>query len=99
LIALANNYGENARYFSATMFAMWTPGADTRCTDNQCAIPIPLGSLTWQFTGDAINSLKTQMNGGYTFPLWQKNAASVSAPNILYDDAYPLWSPPVDNPL
>jgi hypothetical protein len=61
---LPSNYGELQRSFNATMYLRWAPSAGGSCTaGNACTIPIPLGSATWWWNGDAINTLVPQGNG------------------------------------
>lgn len=101
-VPLLNGYGEYARSFSAIMYLMWVPTADTRCNGSTCTIPVPLGSVSWHFSADAINSLQTgqtQFSGNvYTFPVWQENAGP-QQPGIFQQSAtYPTWSGTI-NPL
>lgn len=61
--------GEAARSFSANMYLVWTPSADSRCpSGNACTIPVPLGSVSWQYFADATNTLANQTNGTTWLP-------------------------------
>jgi hypothetical protein len=56
---LPNTDGERAEVFNAITYLMWTPTADSNCTDGAlCTVPVPLGSLSWNFQGDTINTLQ-----------------------------------------
>jgi hypothetical protein len=66
--------GEASRVFSATMYLMWDPAIPlagqnscstaTPTAASTCAsIPVPLGNVSWGFSADTINTLKTQSNG------------------------------------
>lgn len=56
--------GERQRIFSATMYLEWIPNADlSGCGFGaDCTIPVPMGTIPWQWEGDAINTLKQQPN-------------------------------------
>jgi hypothetical protein len=45
--------------FAATMYLLWTPGANPQCNSSgtPCVIPVPLSLVNWRFKGDAINTL------------------------------------------
>lgn len=51
-------WGEEARSFYATTYLMWEPQADPNCVGGDCTIPIPLGSIAWEWKDDAINTAK-----------------------------------------
>jgi hypothetical protein len=69
-IGLVSDRGEQARSLSATMYLMWTPVADTRCTSGAaCTIPVPQGYVNWSFCGDAVNTLATQQSNDTTWTL------------------------------
>jgi hypothetical protein len=53
LIQLISPYVSVSRAFSATMYLMWNP-------DLPSSIPVPLGFITWEFSGNAINTLFPQ---------------------------------------
>jgi hypothetical protein len=83
--------------------------ADSRCTGNGCTLAVPLGSVNWQFTGDAINTLITQQAiigvQRLTFPLWIMKAWPSSQGPFQPSNfsptpatAFPTWSK-VNNPL
>lgn len=64
---------EGNRVFSATMYLMWLPANSIPPSppanfNFELSIPVPLGSITWTYGGDAINTLQLQntTNGGTT---------------------------------
>jgi hypothetical protein len=75
--ALPPGYGEGWEAFEATMYLMWDPGLPSGCipastnpqtlvsTQSTCAnsIPVPLSSVTWFWSGCAVNALSNQTNG------------------------------------
>jgi hypothetical protein len=99
---LPQELGEFARDFSATMYLMWDPLIPVGCTggiNGTCAsIPVPLASVTWRSTGDAINTLKTQPNGT-TWTLScsgpDSNGNGLASPVHVSvpatDKDYPIW--------
>jgi hypothetical protein len=45
---------EFIRNFSATMYLMWTPNPASGCSNGAaCTVPVPLGSVSWHWSGDA----------------------------------------------
>jgi hypothetical protein len=57
------SFGEQQRYFDATMYLEWIPNAAALCNvGSACTIPVPLGGANWFWTGDAINTLTNQNN-------------------------------------
>lgn len=54
--------GEWADSFSAVTYLRWIPNTDSRCTGNACTIPVPLGSSSWGYSDDAINTQMLQAN-------------------------------------
>jgi len=101
-IALPSIYGEFAREFSATMYLLWQPIADTRCSGTACAVPIPLTSVAWWFAGDAIDTQEVLQNEGYTFPQWNLNFGAYpgasSNGGFQAGTTYPTWKSTL-NPL
>lgn len=101
-IILMPQYGETQKYQNSTMFLLWTPNADTSvCTDGTtsypCSIPVPLGSLTWLWTGDAINTLEpltgSDSFGSFTYPEWVVNCGSGSNGGFQTSaPSYPQWT-------
>jgi hypothetical protein len=75
---LPSIYGEGWESFTATMYLMWDPALPSGCTAaktvqnsdgtftstaSTCtSIPVPLSSVTWHWSGCAINTLATQPN-------------------------------------
>jgi hypothetical protein len=54
---LPSAVGDMEREFAATMFVRWIPQADPSCTSGAaCTIPVPLGSESWGWCGDAVNT-------------------------------------------
>ncbi len=92
-IPLPPIWGEVKRAFSATMYLMWDPALPVGCKPGYTctSIPIPLGSLNWQWTGDAINTLQPQVNQDVLFPLWVKNCSTALNGRFQYSDSYPTW--------
>lgn len=82
-IGLYSNDTEATVSFGAIMYFMWQSN-----TPN--SIPVPLGSVSWQWTGDAVN------NGS----LWALNPNSNntgSSNGFVASNAYPEWSTHVTN--
>jgi hypothetical protein len=107
-LVLMQQFGEEARSFSAQMYLMWTPNNDSRCTGTGCTIPVPFGSITWQFQGDAVNTLrvvsKTTVSGTATFPVWTLNTLSSNDAGWESDtgfqpgNSFPSWQNTDTNP-
>jgi hypothetical protein len=71
--------------FSATMYLMWTPPAASGCTNGSaCTISVPLGSVSWQWSGDATYSAQTQK--------WSLKSGSGSASAFVAGSSYPSWN-------
>lgn len=96
-IGIIDSNSEVAARFHATMYALWAPTAANGCSiigSLPCTIPIPLGSIGWTFTGDAINTLSTST--GATGTPWilnscsSGNAGNFNAPNG--SSGYPQWT-------
>ena len=53
-----------------------------------------LGSVTWQFTGDGINTLGVgqSQNGQYTFPIWTLNEGSDAPGQFQPGSQFPVWT-------
>jgi len=61
---LQQNYGKLEVLFDATAYLMWRPNTASGCSAGAaCNITVPLATLSWTWTGDAINTLKTTQNG------------------------------------
>ena len=81
--------GEVERSFNATTYLMWTPNAAAGCTGGEaCAIEVPLATLSWSWTGDAINTLQNQNNGS-TWTLTGCQTCSNGQPQPTA--SYPQW--------
>jgi|GEM_PF-3040341 len=72
-------YAEYQRSFSATMYLMWDPQLPS-------SIPVPLESVSWGFSGCAINTLLPQ-NNGTTWTL----QCGLAAPSTPQPSGYPEW--------
>jgi hypothetical protein len=95
--------GEFANSFSATMYLMWTPDVLNGCPNGSaCTIPVPLGSVTWQFAGDAINTLKVVQTSSGFFPMWMLNPMGPPPPSsgafVPDTTSFPGWTQ-VINPM
>ena len=80
-IRLFSNESEAKANFSATMYMMWTPTLTA-------AIPVPLGSVSWSWSGDAVQ------NSG-TWSLGSNNSASSTA--FSAGISYPVWTTHITN--
>jgi hypothetical protein len=93
-IYLLPGYGEQQRYFQATMYLMWIPPANPNCGSGAaCTIPVPQGQVGWSFVADAINTLQPGLNQGVSYVVWIKNNCSGGAlldyqPNT----SHPQWT-------
>ena len=83
---------------------MWTPMNAAACTSGSaCAIPVPLGSVEWKFSADAINALVGQTN----LTVWILNCQSKTPQNPVPFQAsnpaqdsnysYPTWTKVINN--
>ena len=79
-IPLYTNASEATASFSATMYLMWQPSLTS-----SPVIPVPLGFITWQWSGDAV-----QNAGAWSF---KQTPASPSASLFTPSTSYPPnWS-------
>ena len=72
--------------FAATMYAMWTP------SDVSNPLPVPLGYVTWGYSGDAIQNLSTAV--------WSINPNTTSkgtAGSFVPSSTYPTWTTTIVN--
>jgi len=91
-------YGEVARSFSAQMYLMWVPSAGiTGCT-LLCEMPVPLGVVYWQYSGDTINTGQTTFFGGVAIPEWTNNSGWAWTSGFLQPASFPVWTMTI-NPL
>ena len=101
---LPSMYGEGWESFTATMFLMWDPALPSGCTPastdprtlqstaSTCAsIPIPLSSVTWHWSGCAINTLANQANGT-TWSLSTTNGCPVQTLGTSQSAGFPEWT-------
>jgi hypothetical protein len=94
-LIFCQGWGEFARSFSATIYLLWTPAAGaTGCSGSACTIPIPLGSVNWQWAGDAINTLYPTTTGWTVSP---PSGCTGPSQGSIYQafapvSAYPSWS-------
>ncbi len=93
-IPLPPTWGELQRGFSATMYLMWDPTLPTGCiSDSTCtSIPVPLGTVSWGWTGDVINTLQPQSYQGVSFPLWILNCERPWKEVFQSSAVYPTWN-------
>jgi hypothetical protein len=63
--------------FSATMYLLWSSGLTN-------SIRVPLGSVSWQWSGDATYSAQTQT--------WNLKSGSGSASAFVAGSSYPSWN-------
>jgi hypothetical protein len=88
--------GEGSRKFSAMTYLMWTPNAASGCSGAACTIPVPVGTLSWSYCSDAINTLVTQ-NNGTTYSLACSSVPSTpipfrtSIPATDPSSSFPVW--------
>lgn len=73
-------YGEYQRSLNATMYLMWDPQLPS-------SIPVPLESVSWGYSGCAINTLSPQSNG----TTWTLQCG-VAAPSTPQPSGYPEWT-------
>jgi hypothetical protein len=95
---LVSSNGEEARVFSATMFSLWSPTAISACNNgSSCTIPVPLGSVSWKYSSDYINTL----NPGVSFPspFIQHSQNETGSPTFVASNpgtaanySYPTWT-------
>jgi hypothetical protein len=95
------NIGEIAGGVKFTMYSMWTPNAASGCTNGAaCTVPVPLGTVSWQYSGDAINTLTQQTSNGTNWTIAPPGCASPGAPGTAPfrpGASYPQWTRPVSN--
>jgi hypothetical protein len=76
---------ELIRNFSAIMYLMWTPPEASWCQNGSaCTIPVPLGSVHWQWSGDAVYNSVSQA--------WTLNSSTKSADPFQSSNAFPTWT-------
>ena len=76
-LGLSSIYTEESFGFAGHMFLMWSSGLSG-------SIPVPLGSLTWQVSADAVQDMNTQQ--------WSLKAGSQGSANQFQTgDSYPSW--------
>jgi hypothetical protein len=89
--------GEGGVRFSATTYLRWTPNADPACTSGAaCVVPVPLGSFSWGWPGDATNTLAVQDDGTTWLlkcPTTQPTPGAFipSIPSQDRNYSYPVW--------
>jgi hypothetical protein len=100
--ALAVGQGEFSRSFSATMYLEWVPIADGSCTAGSiCTVPVPLGSVNWQWQGSATDTLRPETDtNGVAYKLWLHNSCGDTQNNGGFQPGgvLPQWSS-TDNPI
>jgi hypothetical protein len=90
---LGPGFGEIAEIFNASMYLMWTPNADSNCTDGgSCVVPVPLGSVAWSFQGDSINTLvQNASNTTWILNYGYPSAAAGEQATFAPATGYPQW--------
>lgn len=104
---LLSTWGEGAEPFDATMYLLWDPALPAGCipawtdintvpyyTDHAStctSIPIPLGSVHWNWSACAINALASAAGGGTT-PSWFLHCGVGSGSSAGMTSGYPEWS-------
>jgi len=73
----STTYKELIRNFAATMYLMWTPNLPN-------AIPVPMGYVSWNWSGDAVYNSSTQ--------LWSVSGSSQNANAFQASNSYPTWT-------
>lgn len=114
-VSFNTSWGEVARAFQATMYQMWDPTLPTGCVaahnvgatvatagtvpSNCTSIPVPLASMSWQFGGDAINTLQVQPPpNGTTWTVsvpcgpGTANACVLVTPGTDPRSSFPTWT-------
>ncbi len=77
-IALNSANKEETRTFTATMYLLWSSGLAN-------AIPVPLGYVNWQFSGDAtLTNAQTNQ--------WSLKSGSGSSNSFTASNSYPSWN-------
>jgi hypothetical protein len=97
-IGLPSYWGEVARSFQATMYLMWAPTPDPRCTGSSCTLMVPLGSAQWNWAGDVIDTQIFRTNMAIAYPLWMPNYEAQSYvvfqksnPGNDPNNSFPIW--------
>ena len=101
---LPSIYGEGWETFTATMYLMWILALPSGCTPastdphtlvstpSTCtSIPVPLSSVTWHWSGCAINTLVNQTNGT-TWILNTSNGCPVQTLGNPQTAVFPEWT-------
>jgi hypothetical protein len=89
--------GEGGATFVAATYLMWTPNKDASCTSGaNCVVPVPLGSFTWSWSGDAVNTMAQQADGTthcLNCPTTNPTPGNFQASNPANDPnySYPVW--------
>jgi hypothetical protein len=96
-VFLVAGAGEEARSFSAGMYLMWVPSSVISGCTLLCDIPVPLGMVNWQYTGDAINTQDDGAPPG-AFPQWPNWLLTGPGPGwnfnsgFIYSQSFPVWT-------
>jgi hypothetical protein len=110
---LPSIYGEGWEAFSATMYLMWDPGLPAGCvpaktvqnpdksftsTPSTCAsIPVPLSSVTWHWSGCAINTLVNQPSTSTPWLRSSMNGCPVQTLGGPQTADFPQWTTTITN--
>jgi len=106
--SLIDGYGESETTFNATMYLMWDPAipppGELACQvamgdlgfsiPSTCvSIPVPLGSVSWHWSGCAINTLTQQANGtSWALGCGLSTSYAPQTPNYAQNYGYPTWT-------
>jgi hypothetical protein len=82
VLPLPSTYTTASRSFSATMYLMWQSGSTTFTS-----IPVPIGSVAWQFSGSAT---EPQQNSTWGSPTGSGSAGGFTAATGAAN--YPTWN-------
>lgn len=91
---LISTWGEEERWFQATMYLMWVPATDPNCNNGAfCTVPVPQGKVEWWFAGDAINTRQPIVNQGVSSVQWLRNGCSGGGTQPYQPGTlYPQWA-------
>jgi len=80
----STTYEQEARSFSAQMYLLWDAVLPVGCTPGKSctSIPVPLGSVTWGWSGTAT----------YSSNSWSLTSSSTTTPSWTASSSYPTWT-------
>jgi len=91
-----SSFHEVAEVFDATMYLLWTPNA-SGCdqTMGTCTIPVPVGSVHWSWSGDAVNQEAVDATTHTLKDQWTSGCGPAQADpfqGAVSVDSYPHWT-------